>query len=329
MQPAGRTTTAVNLRPFEERDYEGVVAVSNAVFPDRPGTVEEWRYDDEHYDKKYVNLRFVAEDRKSGAIAGYAGFWHVAWSFHPQKFGAEIRVHPEHRGRGIGSALWERLEAELRAREALSVKTNVWEKMPDAVAFAAARGFREVLRAWESRLDVAAFDFGRFGPYVDQALESGVTISTLAAERAADPEHLKRIHAMDAEIAQDVPRPPGDVHTPVDFEMFREYAVDAPWAINEAYFVAAVDGEYAGSSALFKPKAGDWLNQGLTGVRRQFRGRHIASALKVKTVEYARDHGVREIRTWNEINNAPMLAINVKFGFLRQPAWITYAKEFV
>jgi mycothiol synthase len=328
MQPASETTTAVNIRPFDERDYEGIVAVANAVFPDRPGTVEEWRYDDEHYDKKCVNLRFVAEDRGSGAIAGYAGFWHVAWAFHPQKFGCEIRVLPERQGSGIGSALWDRVEQELRARDAISVKTNVWEKMPDAMAFASTRGFRDVMRAWESRLDVAAFPFERFAPYVEAAAASGVTITTLAVERAGDPENLKRLHAMEAEIAQDIPRPPGDVHTPIEFSMFLEYAVDSPWALNDAYYIGAVDGEYAALSALFKPKTGDWLNQGLTGVRRQFRGRHIASALKVKTVEYARDHEVREIRTWNEINNAPMLAINVKFGFVRQPAWITFAKEY-
>ncbi len=327
MRTMRQAVTAVDIRPFEDRDYEGVVAVANAVFPDRPGTVEEWRYEDEHYDKKYVNERLVAEDRESGAIAGFAGYWQVAWAFHPQKFGAEVRVHPDRAGQGIGSALWDRLEDEVLARQAISVKTNIWEKMPDAVAFATKRGFREVLRAWESRLDVAAFDFDRFGPYLTQALGSGVTITTLSAERANE-ENLKRIHEMEMEIAKDIPRPPGDVHTPVDFSMFMEYAVDAPWAINDAYFLGVVDGEYAGLSALFKPKTGDWLNQGLTGVRRDFRGRHLASALKVKTVEYARDHGVREIRTWNEINNAAILAINLKFGFVRQPAWITFAKDF-
>ncbi|MGH2362696.1 MAG: hypothetical protein ACRDGM_19395 [bacterium] len=39
--------TDMTIRKFEERDYAGVVAVGNAIFPDRPGTVEEWRYDDE------------------------------------------------------------------------------------------------------------------------------------------------------------------------------------------------------------------------------------------------------------------------------------------
>lgn len=319
--------TDVRIRPFDVRDYHGVVEVSNAVFPDRPGTVEEWRYDDEHYDKKFVNERYVAEDPATGTIVGYAGIWHVAWAFDPHKFGSEVRVHPSHQRRGIGSALWERLRGALRRYQAISVKTQVWEKMPEAIEFATRHGFREVMRAWESRLDVGAFDFVKFTPYLDLARSSGVTITTLAPERAKDPENLKRIHAMEAEIAADVPRPPDETHTPIDFNMWLDYAVRGPWALNDAFFLAAVDGVYAGVSSLFKPKTGDWLNQGLTGVRRQFRGRHIATALKVKTVEYARDHGIREIRTWNEINNAPMLAINVKFGFVRQPAWGTFMKE--
>ena len=100
-----------------------------------------------------------------------------------------------------------------------------------------------------------------------------------------------------------------------------------PWSIPEAYFIARVDGAYAGVSGLHRPQVGDWLNQGMTGVRREFRGRGIATALKLRTVEYARDHGVREIRTWNEINNQRMLAINTRFGFVRQPAWITLQKD--
>lgn len=70
--------TDVRIRSFDVRDYEGVVEVANAVLPDRPGTVEEWRYDDEPYDKKFVNERYVAEDLATGTIVGYAGIWHVA-----------------------------------------------------------------------------------------------------------------------------------------------------------------------------------------------------------------------------------------------------------
>jgi len=320
--------TGISIRPFEDRDYEAIVAIRNAVLPDRPTTVEEFRYDDEHFDKKFVNERYVAVGSREDTIRGYGELWHVPWAFHPRKFIVDVRVHPGTRRQGIGTGLWAHLEERLRAHQAISVKTQIWEKMPDGLAFARARGFREVMRAWESRLDVSRFDFGAFEPAVDGALRSGVTITTLGVERAKDPGSLRRIHTMDMEISADVPHPPDDVHTPVDFKMWKEYVADAPWSINDAFFLAVVDGEYAGLSSLFKPKVGDWLNQGLTGVRRQFRGRHIATALKVKTAEYARDHGIREIRTWNEINNAPMLAINIKFGFVRQPAWLTFAKEY-
>jgi RimJ/RimL family protein N-acetyltransferase len=68
------------------------------------------------------------------------------------------------------------------------------------------------------------------------------------------------------------------------------------------------------------------LYQGITGPRREYRGRGLARALKLRTIEYARAQGKREIRTWNDTLNAPMLAINVKLGFVRQPAWITFEK---
>lgn len=321
-----QASTAVTIRLFGTRDYEAVVAVHNAVFPDRPGTVEEWRYDDEHLDARCANERYVAEEQ-TGEVLGFAGLWQNPWAFSPRTFEAEIRVHPGARRRGIGRRLWERLAAALRARDALRVKTQVWEAMPAGAAFAARLGFREVLRAWESRLDVAGFAAAAFQPALARSRAAGVEFTTLAAQRAHHPERLRELRAAEMEIAEDVPRPAGEPYTPLPFEQWMERVVEAPWALPDAYFIALVDGEYAGISGLFRPQVGDWLNQGLTGVRRRYRGRGIATALKVLTVAYARDHGVREIRTWNETHNQRMLAINTKLGFVRQPAWITLQKD--
>jgi len=262
-----QVSAAVTIRLFGTRDYEAIVA---------------------------------------SEILGFAGFWHVPWALNPRKFGMGARVHPDARRQGIGTALWGRVEDALRAREAISVKTQVWESMPEGLAFAARTGFREGMRAWESRLDGASFDLPTFRPALDHALAGGMEITVPATEREKGRDNLRRLHAIEAEIAEDVPRPPDDVHTPVPFDMWREHLVDAPWAIPEAYFIAVVGGEYAGLSSLFRPQVGDWLNQGLTGVRREFRGRGIATALKVRTV----------------------LAINGRFGFVRQPAWITLQKDF-
>jgi len=43
-------------------------------------------------------------------------------------------------------------------------------------------------------------------------------------------------------------------------------------------------------------------------------------------VEYARAHGIREIKTWNDQRNQPMLRINEAMGFVKQPAWIEMRK---
>ncbi len=315
----------VTIRAFDARDYGPLVRVSNASFPDEPRTAEEWRYEDARLDRSRYHLeRHVAVDTR-GEILGHAGLGHMPWNFHPHKYWVEVCVHPRHRRRGVGQALWARLVASLRARGARVARTLVHEDHSDSVRFAQHRGFVEVMRRWESRLTIAAFDFDRFQPLLDRVLASGVRITTLADERARDQDNLHRIYEMEQEISRDVPMP--DDYTPVDFTAFLDYAVTAPLALNDAFFVAAVDGAYAGLSALHKAAAGDGLEQGLTGVRRPFRGRGVATALKLKTIAYARAYGAREIRTYNEINNAPIVAINEKLDFIRQPPWLTYAKE--
>lgn len=79
-QQLGATTV---IRPFEPRDYPGAVAVANAVFPDRPGAVEEWRYDDEHFDPRCVLQRYVTEDRAAGKIVGFGDVRNMQWAYHP------------------------------------------------------------------------------------------------------------------------------------------------------------------------------------------------------------------------------------------------------
>lgn len=104
------------IRPFEEHDYDAAVRISNAIFPDQPGTVEEWRYDDEHFDRsRYVLERYVAEDPSTGEVVGLAAVRHIPWNFHPQRFEVNVRVPPDHQRRGIGTRLWERVVQSLEA----------------------------------------------------------------------------------------------------------------------------------------------------------------------------------------------------------------------
>ena len=325
--PEQQEHIATNLvvRGFDARDYGPLVRVSNASFPDHPRTAEEWRYEDAHLDRSRYHLeRHIAVDTR-GEIVRHAGLGHMLWTFHPHKYWVEVCVHPRHRRRGVGQALWARLMVSLRARGAGVARAEVNADHPDGVQFAQRRGFVEVMRRWESRLTIATFDADRFQPLLDRVLDGGVQITTLADERARDRDSLRHIYEMDQEICRDEPHL--DAYTPVDFTTYLGYAVMAPLALNDAFFVATANGVYAGLSVLYKAAAGDWFRQGLTGVRRPVRGRGLATALKMKTIAYAQAHGAREIRTWNEIHNAPILAINEKLGFIRQPPWLIYARE--
>jgi GNAT superfamily N-acetyltransferase len=112
----------------------------------------------------------------------------------------------------------------------------------------------------------------------------------------------------------------------VPFEKWRKDIIEDPMFLPDAYFVALDGAEYVGMSNLWDDRASDHLNTGLTGVKRSHRRRGIATALKVRAIAYAKANGHPLIKTGNEVGNRPMLSINQRLGFVRQPDWITLKK---
>jgi GNAT superfamily N-acetyltransferase len=315
----------IPLRPFRDDDYPRLVEIRNRVYPDYPESLDEIRHDDATWDsQRYGRLRLVAED-VDGRMVAYGQINHMPSQFHPRKFELDVVVDPGCQRRGIGSALYDRLLEELAARNALLTRAQVQESMSASVAFLARRGFDEVQREWESRLDVAAFDFASFSGADERVTQAGISITTLAAERERDPDVLGKLYQLHATCERDVPSV--DPVTDVPVELFLARAIEAPGALADAHFLARHGERYVGLSSLFRSLEDPHiLYQELTGVLRDYRGQGIAMALKLATVRYARTHGYREIRTWNDTRNRPMLRINEAMGFQKQPAWIVFEK---
>lgn len=320
------TGRGVHVRPFREDDYPRSVEIWNLSYPDLAGTVEEARYEEANWDyRHYTRLRFIAED-DGGTAIGFGRINHVPDEFHPDKYSLDVVVDPAYRRRGVGSAICDRLIAELKARGATATRANVpWETEVEGIQFLTRRGFVEVQRGWQLRLHVAAVDLTRFGGAEDRAGIHGITLTTLAVEQVRDPQTLRKVYELTSACEQDIPS--ADQVTATSYEHFLAYAVWSPNTLPDAFFLATDGERYVGVSALYRSLGMPGvLNQGLTGVLREYRGRGIAMALKLLTVRYARERGYDEIRTWNDERNQPMLRINTALGFAKQPAWITFEK---
>lgn len=315
-------TTSTHVREFTPADYEAWVAASNRAYPDYPWSVTEMRHQDESFDRsRFFKLRLVAEE--DGVLVGGVETGHRPSRFHPDRYSFEVWVAPDRRRRGHGSALYEAALAALRERNALAATGGVKESMADGVEFMRRRGWVEVKRDWESRLQVAGFDFKKFASAETRMLAEGIRITTLAEEAAGDPEAERRAFALVDVLRYDVPAT--DPATPETFEEWRAaHGSGSPSFLDDAFFIAIDrDGRWLGMSNLEKSlEDPTFVWQGLTGVLRDARGRGIAMALKLRTVAYAQKMGVDHIKTWNDQQNRPMLAINEAMGFEKQPAWI-------
>jgi len=311
------------IREFRPGDYPGYVALRNAVDPDHPVDEAELRHGDESRDKSLHFQRWVWEE--AGHILAYATLSHLEWMYHPDRYYGMVQVHPDARGRGLGTALYETVLAAAQARGALCLRTQVPENWTAGLRFLAARGYAPSNREVESTLDLTGFDPARFAGAEAKAEAAGLRLLNYA-ELESDPERDRKLWDFDALVGADMPMP--EPYTVPPFEVFVRKYLRHPDFYAEGFLVAVTpEGQYAGLSMLQHSKVPGRLNTGFTGVRREWRGKGVATGLKVAVLSRAKVAGYREVRTGNDSTNDSMLGINRRLGFTPLPAWVDYALE--
>jgi mycothiol synthase len=308
------------IRAAELTDLPAIVAIHAAAVPSRPHSLHELTHDLTKLEDHLKPQLIVAEH--DGQILGVASFSRSAGSYHPHKFHLELYVHPDSRGRGVGAALFDVTLEALKPLEAISVRTQVREDEASSLRFAQARGFTEDKRDFESLLDVQAFDAAPYSSLEARLAAEGVT---LRSWRELDSEAFRReLHAVFSEVRLDVPR--SEPATPISFEFFDENVVSDAELAWDASFASLEGNRITGFTGAFQGAKSGVLDQWLTATTREARGRGIATALKVRQLEAAQRLGFVTVRTDNDTRNAPMLAVNAKLGFVRQPAVLSLAK---
>jgi len=88
-------------------------------------------------------------------------------------------------------------------------------------------------------------------------------------------------------------------------------------------FVAFAGAEVVGYAKLSLSEAlPDIAYHDMTGVKRAWRGRGIASALKRAEIAWAIDAGYAKLQTFNEMRNEPIRVLNERHGYVVEPGAI-------
>ena len=282
-----------------DEDYDVWLAVRRAVLPDdRAPSLDELKTfikpDDAHLladlDGELAGSGLMNRSDLGGA--------HVA-----------PRVLPDKRGRGVGAALLTRL-AELAVERGFErAGSHVAGADEHSIAFARRFGFEETRRDVKQVLEL-----GDAPPPTPRDVD-GVEFVSIESR----PELVREAWPLAQQGYEDMPI------EGIDY-------LEDTWLAEEATlpggsFVALADGEIVGYAGLMR-----WADEptkaehGLTVVRRDWRRRGLAAALKQRTIAWAATNGIRELVTWTQTGNENMQAVNTRLGYATTEVDIAFAR---
>ena len=279
----------------DERDELTSLEVYNTVWPHHAvtiGAVHSFRDSAQDYIDYLVREDGVILGSGVGAIFGYRA----------RRVVALITVLAAQRRRGAGTALYEAISLWGGERGLRELEVAVAGNDPESLAFAQRRGFTEERREVGLVLSLAGLS------PAEAQLPAGIEIVTWAQR----PELARGMYEVDFETNSDIP---GFEDVTVEpFEDWMAHNMQRPADSPEATFIALAGEEVVGFAklSLTAPAA---AGHAITAVKRAWRGRGIARALKATEINWALANGYTELHTSNEERNTPIKRLNARLGY--------------
>ncbi|MEO6892959.1 MAG: GNAT family N-acetyltransferase [Ktedonobacteraceae bacterium] len=306
-------TADMKLRPIDpQSDFPRMAELYNTFEPE-PLTAEELGRWVQQASPARIHQRIAAIDEQ-GQLVGFNNSGRDPW-MPPGRFWIEVVVDPFWRKQGIGELLYTHALQFVQEQRATTLEAEVRDHMPDSLHFAQQRGFKIDRHHFESTLDLAMFDEARFAGTIEAVEASGIRFFTLA-NLGDTMEAQQRLYEINRRYAGDIPGR-GESFTP--FEQFHKEVFEAPWYRADCQIVAADGDRWIGMSATGYFAETKHMYNMMTGVEPAYRGRKIALALKLLSIRRARAYGAAYMRTNNDSQNAPILAVNRKLGYRAEP----------
>jgi GNAT superfamily N-acetyltransferase len=292
----------VTIRASASRDDERLsLDISNEVWPLFAFSIE----DVDAFKRSVIayadHVAFV-----DGAAAG-SGFVAIHPS-RPDVGYAMITVLPGQRRRGVGSGLYRAISSWCVGQGIDTLEGEAEADDAESVGFAERRGFTPIERTGRMVLDLADVEPLAVDP------PPGLEIVTWADR----PDAARGMYEVASEGYVDIPGNEDDAMEP--FEDWLAHDMRGPGDRPEATFVALAGDEVVGYAKLFLTAARPSIAvHDMTAVRRSWRGKGIAGALKRAQIDWARRSGYAQLTTGNELRNEPIRRLNRSLGYREAP----------
>lgn len=316
--------TTITLRPAVlERDF-GQLADLFTLEQDEPTTEPALKADYEAHKKRITRL-MIAEDEQ-GHLLGFN--WATRSRFDASQAYFYVIVKPERRGQGVGRQLYEDVEQAARQAQVQTLRVDIRDTCPEFQAFTDACGFNERSHSLGMLLDLKAFDDRPYDEIIARLKGEGFQFTSMEAlGNTEDAQH--KLYSLNEMTSMETLGSDGQPSW-LSFEDFREKVCLADWykPAGQMVVIDTATGEWAALSAITRFEGTDYAYNLHTGVDQRYRGRKLAQAVKVLALRYA--HAVLKVdivRTNHNSRNAPMIAIDRKFGYVQSPGMFSMEKK--
>lgn len=299
MRRTGTPGPIVVVRARSDNDLNAMIQVRAAADPHAPPP----RLDNlRHNLAGNPDLAYLVA-RTQGSPAG-CGFVDVS---HASVARAHVLVAPEARRQGVGTALLVGVSERAQAAGQASLEGPVRADDEASLQFFGSRGFTKT-----GGEEAVVLDLGAVGELTVET-PPGVRI----VSRAEMPDAAEGMYEVAREAEPDIPG-----GAPVrPFDVWRATELERPSLEPELTFIALAGDEVVGYAILDSLRGEPWHR--LTAVKRAWRGRGIAMALKRSQIQAAQKKAYARLVTTNEERNHRMRSINRALGYRPEPSLST------
>jgi len=306
------------LRPVEpERDFGQLALLFTMEQEQNEPTTEEGLKVDYKEHKDRIFCLKAAED-ENGELLGFN--WGTHSRFDSREAYFYVIVKQEHRNHGAGRLLYADIVQAAEKAGVKKLQIDIRDTEPSHRAFAERRGFVERKHLIGMTLNLETFEDFPLDEAIEKLKGDGFQFTSMQALGNTE-EAQRKLYALNDMTASETPGSEGE-HPWLSFEDFQKKVCQSDWYKPDGQMVAidTVTGDWAALSAITCFTGTDYAYNLHTGVDKRYRGRKIGQAVKIYALRYAQNVlKVKTVQTHHNVLNAPMIAIDRKFGYVQTP----------